>query len=392
MAFRTYTCPIAKSCGGCELLAVPYPIQLRRKNDYVRQLFSAELKATGTKLLDIVGMDEPKAFRYKAATPFAPGPKGRVRSGFYARGTHRIVPCTSCLVEESSLRDVLNSVTRVAAKHHISAYDEDRGRGFLRHAIVRTSLYGSETLLTLVANGEHMSHLHEFMGDLLHAQPQLTSVVLNINKRQTNAMLGDKNQTLYGPGVMHDKLLGCTFEIGPSSFYQTNPKQTEVLYQLALEAAQLSSGQTLLDAYCGCGTIGLTAASQVPDIKLLGVERTGEAIQFARRNARVNQLEAHARFVCDDATHYLAHSDTKVAPDVIILDPPRAGSTPQFLKAAASTKAERIVYISCNPQTQVRDLQILRASGYKLEYLQAVDMFPHTKHIECIALLVRTKA
>lgn len=392
MAYRTYTCPIVKSCGGCELLAVPYPIQLRRKNDTMRQLFSAELEATGAELRETVGMDKPVAFRYKAATPFAPGPKARLRSGFYARGTHRIVPCTACLVEEPSLRGVLNSVARAAEHQRIPAYAEDRGRGFLRHAIVRTSLYGSETLLTLVANGEHMGHLHEFMSELLRTQPQLTSVVLNVNKRQTNAMLGDKNQTLYGSGLMHDKLLDCTFEIGPSSFYQTNPKQTEVLYQLALDAAQLTSGQTLLDAYCGCGTIGIIAAAHTPGLELVGVERVGEAVRFARRNARTNQLSDRAHFINDDATRYFAKKSSQVKPDVIILDPPRAGSTPEFLNAAASTQAERIVYISCNPQTQVRDLQILRAAGYKLDYLQAVDMFPHTKHIESVASLVRTKA
>lgn len=391
MGYRTYTCPVAKSCGGCEWLAVPYPIQLRRKGEAIHQLFDELAAADTTQIDDVVGMDEPVGYRYKAATPFSPGTKGRIRAGFYARGTHKIVPCAACLVEHPSLRPILNSVARVAERLGVRAYEEDKGRGLLRHAIVRKALVGDDCLLTIVTNGEHMAARDEFMSELLSLHPEITSVVQNINKRRTNAMLGDTYEVWRGPGVMHDQLLGTTFEIGAGAFYQTNPRQTEVLYKLALDAAELTGGMHLLDAYCGAGTIGLCAAHNYEGISVTGVERSGEAVVNARRNARANHLAKQTRFVCADATQYLMHEGADTA-DVIILDPPRAGSTPEFLRAAAHAAPKRIVYVSCNPTTQLRDIELLRNLGYKLVRLTPVDMFAHTKHIETVAVLSRKSA
>ena len=305
MGYRTYTCPIAKSCGGCEWLAVPYPIQLERKQALVEEVLGQAVRQDGATLEKICGMDEPRGYRHKAATPFAPGSHGRVRCGFYAAGSHRIVPCSSCLVETPGARDVLNSVARAAERCGTAAYREDRGSGVLRHAVVRMGYATRECLLTVVTNGPGLPRAEKFVKDILRNQPQVTSIVQNINERRTNAILGRECRALYGPGVMHDQLLGCSFEIGPTSFYQTNPAQTEVLYRLAIAGAGVVPGMRLLDAYCGTGTIGICAAHECPDVEVVGVEQVGGAVAAARRNGIANGLDKRCRFVRADATEYL---------------------------------------------------------------------------------------
>ena len=287
MGYRTYTCPIAKSCGGCEWLAVPYPIQLERKQALVEEVLGQAVRRDHATLEKICGMDEPRGYRHKAATPFAPGSRGRVRCGFYAAGSHRIVPCSSCLVEAPGARDVLNAVARAAERCGIPAYQEDRGCGVLRHAVVRMGYATKECLLTVVTNGPRLPRAEKFVNDIRRNKPQVTSIVQNINERRTNAILGRQCITLYGPGVMHDRLLGCSFEIGPTSFYQTNPAQTEVLYRLAIAGAGIVPG-------CGCST--RTAAREPLASALRTSARTcrswawrvGGAVAAARRNGIAN--------------------------------------------------------------------------------------------------------
>ena len=395
MGFKTYTCPIAKSCGGCEWLAVPYPIQLKRKREAVAGLFSDILPADIIDGLEVYGMDadgnEPVRYRHKAATPFAPGPHGRVRSGFYARGTHRIVPCANCLVEAPHAREALNAVARAAEDMRIPAYDEDRGRGLLRHAVVRMGYATDECLLTVVTNGKGIAHEREFVQRVRARAPFVTAMAQNVNQRRTNAILGHESRPLFGGGKMVDELLGCEFEIGPTSFYQTNPAQTEVLYSLAIEGAGLEGGMRVLDAYCGIGTIGMCAARQVEGLEVVGVEQVDAAVGDARKNARRNNLEDRCRFVCADATAYMkdvARGD-RAGFDVVLMDPPRAGSTPTFINGVLGLAPERVVYVSCNPVTQRRDLEHFLAGGYEVARLDVVDMFPHTKHAETVAVLKR---
>lgn len=456
MGYKTYTCPIAKRCGGCEWLAVPYPIQLRRKQEQVVELLGEMAAADGTQIDAVLGMDEPLAYRHKAATPFAPGSRGRVRAGFYERGTHRIVACPSCLAEDPRARAILNAVARTAERLRIPAYDEDRGSGILRHAVVRCGYATKDILLTVVTNGERLPRAKEFVRELRQACPEITSIVQNVNDRRTNAILGFRTHTLFGPGTMRDRLLGCDFEIGPTAFYQTNPAQTERLYQLAIEGAALADGETLLDAYCGCGTIGICAASAARDagatVQVVGIEQVRGAVKAARRNAQANGLADRCSLVQGDATAWLAghaapaahgtlgshrqglqprtaesttpgtfpdaqasgghvgergtngpasnrmpaspatssgHADMDF--DVAVLDPPRAGSTPEFLAALAARRPSRIVYVSCNVVTQARDLALLRERGYRLARVAPVDMFPHTKHVETVVLLTRAQ-
>lgn len=396
MGYKTPTCSIARSCGGCEWLSVPYPIQLKRKQTQVEELLAPLASINNVTIEPIRGMDEPLAYRHKAATPFAPGKGRTVRSGFYASGTHKIIASKECLVEDGRARAILNDVAYLAGQFNIHAYQEDRGKGALRHGVVRCGYATNDVMLVPVVNGQHLPHEQEFIAALRKAHPELTSIFLNVNQKRTNAILGRETRLLWGSTSMSDKLLGCTFEIGPTSFYQTNPQQTEVLYQLAIDGALAGSAQAsnlrVLDAYCGTGTIGLclahAAEAQGIDLLLTGVDQVENNIQMARRNARNNKLEAE--FICDDATRYMqALAKDGQNFDVIILDPPRAGSTPTFLKATTQLAQKKIVYVSCNVVTQARDLKVLLDSGFAIERVTPVDMFPHTKHVECVVVLSR---
>ena len=408
MGYKTPTCSIARSCGGCEWLSVPYPIQLKRKQAQVEELLAPLANINNVTIEPIRGMDEPLAYRHKAATPFAPGKGRTVRSGFYASGTHKIIASKECLVEDGQARAILNDVAYLAGQFNIHAYQEDRGKGALRHGVVRCGYATDDVMLVLVVNGQHLPREQEFVDALRKAHPELTSIFLNVNQKRTNAILGRETRLLWGSTSMSDKLLGCTFEIGPTSFYQTNPQQTEVLYQLAIDGALADCKQTdastqaaisapasnlrVLDAYCGTGTIGLclahAAEAQGINLLLTGVDQVENNIQMARRNARNNKLEAE--FICDDATRYMqALAKDGQNFDVIILDPPRAGSTPTFLKATAQLAQEKIVYVSCNVVTQARDLKVLLDSEFAIERVTPVDMFPHTKHVECVVVLSR---
>lgn len=395
MGFRTYTCPISRRCGGCEWLAVPYPIQLRRKQEQMEELFEPVCRRDGCFVSQIAGMDDPRGYRHKAATPYAPGAKGRIRSGFYESGSHRLVYCKSCLVEDERARPILNDVAIVAQRLRIPAYQEDRGTGVLRHAVVRIGYASGEELLTVVTNGDTLPRARRFVTAIRELHPHLTSVVQNVNDRRTNAILGRRNVTLFGPGHMHDSLLGCSFEIGPTSFYQTNPQQTEVLYGLAIRAANVRGGMRVMDAYCGTGTIGICLASEARrqgagNVHVVGVEQVGNAVECARRNVSANGLADSCEFVRDDATAFMARTqrgDERV--DVVVMDPPRAGSTPEFLQGVCRLAPERVVYVSCNPLTQVRDLAILQDGGYRVTSIEPVDMFPHTKHVETVVALSR---
>ena len=430
MGYKTPTCSIARSCGGCEWLSVPYPIQLKRKQAQVEELLAPLASINNVTIEPIRGMDEPLAYRHKAATPFAPGKGHTVRSGFYASGTHKIIASKECLVEDGRARTILNDVAYLAGQFNIHAYQEDRGKGALRHGVVRCGYATDDVMLVLVVNGQHLPHEQEFIAALRKAHPELTSIFLNVNQKRTNAILGRETRLLWGSTSMSDKLLDCTFEIGPTSFYQTNPQQTEALYQLAIDgalagsesadAAQAGAALTgaaspsatltgastqtvtsaqagnlrVLDAYCGTGTIGLCLAhaAQAQGINLLltGVDQVENNIQMARRNARNNKLQAE--FICDDATRYMqALAKDGQNFDVIILDPPRAGSTPAFLKATAQLAQKKIVYVSCNVVTQARDLKVLLDSGFAIERVTPVDMFPHTKHVETVVLMSRVK-
>lgn len=399
-------CPVMHACGGCAWIGVPYKKQLKRKQRAMEDLFAPVCERFGWDVpIDPVhgmggtsqsteALPAPRAFRYKAATPFAPGPQGTVRCGFYAQGTHRIVPVDDCPVEAPGARRILTRVAEIAQPFKIPAYNEDARTGLLRYAVLRLGWRSDEGMLTVVTRNRDLPHADEFFQALIDIDPRIVSVAHNINARTDNAILGANTRIATGAPAMRDELLGCTFEISPTAFYQTNPAQTEVLYRLAIEGMALEAGDTVVDAYCGSGTIGLaaahTAAAQGIAIQLLGIERNPAGVADARRNAQINHLDGAARFEAADATAYLTDAASRGEhADVMVLDPPRAGSTPAFLAAAAAMQPRRIVYISCNPVTQARDFEHLARAGYRLVQLTPVDMFPHTEHVETVAVLER---
>ena len=392
-----FSCPVSRECGGCELLATPYPVQLERKTRAMERLYEPVCRACGVSVEPVLGMDEPRGYRYKAATPLAPGKRHSVRCGFYARGTHEIVRCPECAVEAPGARQMLNRVAYAIERLRIPAYDEDRHTGVARHAVLRMAYRTEEATLTLVTNGPELPRTGELLERLLGIEAEgrrITTVAQNVNEKRTNAVLGGRTKVLWGPPRMTDRLLGCTFEISPTAFYQTNPAQTEVLYGHAVEGAALRDGDRVLDAYCGSGTIGLAAADRAraegADVELVGVERNAAGIADARRNAELNGLGDRARFVSEDATRFIGKAAREGERfDVLVLDPPRAGATEAFLSGALALAPGRIVYVSCNPRTHVRDLGVLVRGGYTVERIAPVDMFPHTRHCEVVAVLAR---
>lgn len=400
-------CSIMKACGGCTALNRPYKKQLAAKQAAMEELFASLCEREGIAVDPIRGMGvtlgdpgkypAPRGFRHKAATPFAPGKEGAVRCGFFERGTHKIVAVPECPVEAPGARQILNGIAREAERLHIPAFNEDKHLGLLRYAVVRCGWRTDQVMVTLVTAQRDLPHAQEFFEAVAALNPHIVTVAQNINGRPGNAILGEETRIVYGAECMRDQLLGCEFDISPTAFYQTNPQQTELLYQLAIDGMDLQQGDVLMDAYCGSGTIGLCAAKAAQDkgvgIMLLGVERNHAGIADARRNAELNGLTRSAWFMADDATDYILDAaDNNERVDVLSIDPPRAGSTPEFLEAACALKPRRITYISCNPVTQERDLHQLLDGGYRLLKITPVDMFPHTDHTETVAVLSRKSA
>ena len=400
-------CSIMKACGGCTALNRPYKKQLAAKQTAMEELFAALCEREGISVDPIRGMGvtlgdpgkypAPRGFRHKAATPFAPGKEGAVRCGFFERGTHRIVAVPECPIEAPGARQILNGIAREAERLRIPAFNEDKHLGLLRYAVVRCGWRTDQIMVTLVTAQRDLPHAQEFFEAVAALDPRIVTVAQNINGRPGNAILGEETRIVYGAECMRDQLLDCEFDISPTAFYQTNPQQTELLYQLAIDGMDLRQGDVLMDAYCGSGTIGLCAAKEAQNkgigIMLLGVERNPAGIDDARRNAELNGLTRSAWFMADDATDYILDAaDNNERVDVLSIDPPRAGSTPEFLEAACALKPRRITYISCNPATQERDLHQLLDGGYRLLKITPVDMFPHTDHTETVAVLSRKSA
>ena len=367
-----------RKCGGCPLLALPYREQLAKKQARLQELLGgfAPVKA-------VQGMAEPLHYRNKAIASFATQ-RGKLVCGLYAEGTHRVLPGADCLLQEEILNKTLAAVLDAARACRWTAYDEDRGTGLLRHTVLRSSGDG-KVLVTLVTPGPDLPGSKNFCTALRKKAPWVVSIVQNINPTRSSAVLGSREKTLYGPGFVLDTLCGTQFAISSRSFYQVNRTQTEVLYKKALELAKLTGRETVIDAYCGIGTIGLCAAPLAKQV--IGVERNPAAVKDAAANARRNKI-ANARFVCADATEWMAAAAGEgLHPDVVFLDPPRAGSTPECIAAVNKMKPRRVVYVSCDPETLARDVAAFTRLGWRAAKFCPVDLFPQTKHVETLVLL-----
>lgn len=377
-------CPVRKKCGGCSLLEMEYSEQLKRKEDFVRKTLKGIVKPEA-----IIGMENPWHYRNKIHASFARKRDGSIVSGIYEEGTHRLVPVEDCLIQDERANQIVRDLCGLFESFKIKVYNEDTGYGLVRHVLIRTGHVSGEVMVVLVCVSPVFPSKRNFVNALRKFHPEVTTVVLNVNDRRTSMVLGKRDIVLYGKGYIEDQLCGCTFAVSPQSFYQVNPVQTEILYRKAIEFADLHGTEKVLDAYCGTGTIGLIAAEYAGEVT--GVELNPEAVRNAVSNAKRNQRK-NIRFVQGDAGEYMQKmAAQRETMDVVLMDPPRAGSDEAFLSSLVTLAPEKVVYISCNPVTLARDLKYLGKHGYRVNRAVPVDMFPWTaeEHVETVVLLSR---
>ncbi len=375
----TKKCPIGKRCGGCQWIDIPYKEQLHRKQEYVRKL----CKDFG-KVEPVVGMENPYHYRHKVHAAFGME-KGKPVSGIYEEGSHRIVPVESCLIENEKADAIIATIQKLLGSFKIKVYDERTGYGLLRHVLIRCGYATNQIMVILVTVSPIFPSKNNFVKALRKEHPEISTVVLNVNDKFTSMVLGEKEQVIYGKGYIEDKLCGKTFRISPKSFYQVNPEQTEKLYNLAISFAGLTGKERVLDAYCGTGTIGLIASDYAREV--IGVELNKDAVRDAIINAKQNNVK-NIRFYQNDSGKFMVQmAENKAKVDAVFMDPPRAGSDEAFLKSLVTLKPEKVVYVSCNPETLARDLKYLVRKGYKVKRIVPVDMFPMTEHVETVVLL-----
>lgn len=394
-------CNISKKCGGCQFQGIPYKEQLKKKQKKEQSLLGAY-----GKVCSIIGMENPYYYRNKVHAVFDRDRKGNIISGIYEEGTHRVVPVENCLIEDEKSQEIIRTIRGMLKSFKIRTYDEDTGYGLLRHVLIRRGFSTGEIMVVLVTGSPIFPSKNNFVKALRKAHPEITTVVLNVNDRQTSMVLGDREKPIFGPGFIKDRLCGCMFRISPKSFYQVNPVQTEILYTKAIEYAGLTGKERIVDAYCGIGTIGLIAASKAKEV--ISVELNRDAVKDAVTNAKRNDIK-NVQFYNADAGQFMVEmaeyrDDQKKNPtpasgksgkratpdgnvDVVFMDPPRAGSDEAFLSSVVRLAPKRVVYISCNPETLARDLKYLTKHGYEARECQPVDLFPWTKHVETVVLM-----
>lgn len=376
------TCPISYKCGGCDFSDRPYSEELYSKQQYVRH----QVASFGP-VAPIMGMDSPLHYRNKVQAVFGYDRSGQIISGLYRKGSHMLVPVRDCELEFEEAASILSSIRRLMKSFHLAPYNEDSFKGDLRHVLLRKGHNSGQILVVLIFGNPYFKSKKEFVKTLLQQHPEITTVCFQVNDEKTSMVLSEKRiETLYGDGYITDTLCGLEFRISPASFYQINSSQTERLYEVAIRMARLTGNERVLDAYCGTGTIGLCAARKAREV--VGVELNEEAVKDAVENAKRNNI-SNASFITADASVFCKEmAKAKEHFDVAFLDPPRSGSDERFLASLIRLAPDTIVYISCNPETQRRDLRYLLSFGpYKVYGSQPVDMFPRTEHVENVVLL-----
>jgi len=397
-------CPVFDKCGGCQLLHMSDEAQKAFK-----QKLCEDLLGSFGKVRPILTAENPKNYRNKVHAAFArkrtggaPGGKGnsayksgkgspagrsKIISGIFEEESHRVIETTDCLIQDKRTAEYLRTVRKLMQDTHTEPYNEDTGRGTIRYVFLRTGRKSGEVLMALVTGTPEFPAKAKFAAEIKKKHPEIVTLIHNINSQKNSMVLGKKETVLYGNGYITDTLCGHTFRISANSFYQVNSEQTEVLYKTAVELAKITKEDTVIDAYCGIGTISLMAADYAG--RVIGVEVNAQAVKDAKENAKRNNC-INVEFICQDAGAFMREQAKKgTEPQVVIMDPPRAGSDDAFLSSLVTMAPERVVYISCNPETQARDLKKLTAKGYKVEVIQPVDMFPGTKHCETCVLLTK---
>ena len=381
MENRQIKCPKARQCGGCQLQGISYEEQLEQK-----QKKTEELIGPYCRVFPICGMEDPYHYRNKVHAVLD-HKKGKVISGIYAEGSHRVVPVDSCLIEDEKADEIIVTIRELLQSFKLPVYDEDTGRGLFRHILIRVGKTSGQIMVVLVMASPIFPSKNNFIRVLRQKHPEITTIVQNINDQDTSMVLGEREKVLYGKGYITDTLCGKVFRISSRSFYQINPVQTEKLYQKAIHLASLTGKERIVDAYCGIGTIGLIASDRVKQV--IGIELNEDAVRDAMKNARANNV-SNVEFYCDDAGDFMremAANGEKV--DVVFMDPPRSGSDEIFLSSVVQLAPKRVVYISCNPETMARDLEYLTDHGYRAITAWPFDMFPSTGHIEVVTCLSR---
>lgn len=382
MEEKVTKCSVSKKCGSCQYQGVPYKEQLAVKQKRMKKLLG---KFANVK--PIIGMDDPFYYRNKVHAVFDRDKKGNIICGTYEAKTHKVVPIEECMIEDKISQEIIRTIRDMLKSFRIKTYDEDTGYGLLRHVLVRRGFSTDEIMVVLVIGSPIFPSKNNFVKALRKKYPQITTVVLNVNAKKTSMVLGERDIVIYGKGYIRDTLCGCTFRISPQSFYQVNPVQTEILYKTAIEYAGLGRKETVIDAYCGIGTIGLVAAKRAKNV--IGVELNPDAVRDARINAKENKI-TNARFYQGDAGEFMENmAENGEHADVVFMDPPRTGSDKKFMSSVIKLNPSRIVYISCGPETLARDLEYLTKHGYDVRKIQPVDMFSFTDHCENICLLTK---
>jgi 23S rRNA (uracil1939-C5)-methyltransferase len=377
-------CPVFKKCGACQMIDTPYDSQLRKKHAHV-----AELLKPYCKVESFIGMETPEHYRCKVHAVFTHDRKGNPVSGIYREGTHEVVPVDSCLLEDQKADAIIASIRGMLKSFKIKTFDEDNGFGLLRHVLIRIGKNTGEIMVVLVTVSPIFPSKNNFVKALLKEHPEITTIVLNVNDKQTSMILGDKEKPIYGPGFIYDICCGMKFKISPKSFYQVNPIQQEVLYNTAIEMAELKGNEVALDCYSGVGTIGLIASPHVKEV--ISVELNKDAVKDAKINAKINEVK-NITFYQNDATVFMeqmADSGDKV--DLVFMDPPRSGSTAEFIRSLCSLAPKKVVYISCSPDSLANDLKLITKGGYEVKRAVPVDMFPFTRGAETVVLLTKTR-
>lgn len=374
-------CAIYDKCGGCQIQNISYEKQLNIKKKIVRDNLVRIGGLHDILIHDVIGMELPERYRNKAQFPLR-NKNGNIGIGFYQKKSHEIVQCNSCIIQHEINDHIIEVLKEIIKKYNLSIYDEKTGKGLLRHIVTKTGFHTNEVMLILVTNGDKLTNKENLVEDIRKQIPEITEIIQNINTRNSNVILGDKNIILYGKGYITDSIADIQFEISPLSFYQVNPVQMEILYKKALDYADLKGTETVFDLYSGIGTISLFIAKKAK--KVIGVEIIKEAVEDAKRNAELNHI-TNTEFFTGKAEEIVPKLYKKgYKADVVVVDPPRKGCDEILLSTIVDMQPERIVYVSCNPSTLARDLKYLEKHGYKTIEVQPVDMFPHTMHVECV--------
>lgn len=377
-------CPYFFQCGGCQMQHMSYEGQCIFKQNIVDNLLDNYCKVN-----KIIGMDKPYNYRNKVHSTFAYNKKRKIISGFYEESTHDVINIDKCLIQDSRADKIIISIREMLKSFKIMPFDEDTGVGLLRHILVKVGFESNQIMVVLVTASSMFPSKNNFIKVLLQKHPEITTVIQNINDKNTSMILGDYEKVIYGKGYIEDELCGCTFQISPKSFYQINPIQTEILYNKAIEMADFSGNETVIDSYSGIGTISLIVSKKVK--KVLGVELNKDAVKDAIQNAKRNNITNTEFYNADSGDFITDIARKKESIDVVFLDPPRSGSDEKFLSSLVSLMPKKVIYISCNPITLERDINYLTSHNYKVKEIQPVDMFPQTNHIECVVKLEKIK-